>query len=150
MEQDIKQLMDEFKGRFTVFVKAWNGFRTEFEIEMLWSIDDAVENHEDFTIGCFMHERKKKDDVMPFQDLMDSYYHIYNIMRALEACVWALDMREQHIFYGISRYMKRVHDIMQYIRMVYPVRRVPTWTDLMDAKADKEAHGNVEKTDLQR
>ncbi len=150
MEQDIKQLMDEFKGRFTVFVKAWNGFRTEFEIEMLWSIDDAVENHEDFTIGCFMHERKKKDDVMPFQDLMDSYYHIYNIMRALEACVWALDMREQRIFYGISRYMKRAHDIMQYIHMVYPVRRVPTWTDLMDAKADKEAHGNVDKTDLQR
>lgn len=87
MEQDIKQLMDEFKGRFTVFVKAWNGFRTEFEIEMLWSIDDAVENHEDFTIGCFMHERKKKDDVMPFQDLMDSYYHIYNIMSAMVGMV---------------------------------------------------------------
>ena len=138
MEQEVKQLMDEFKVRFTVFVKAWNDFRTEFELEMLWPIDDAVENHEDFTIGCFMHERKKKDDIMSFEDLRDSYYHIYNIMRALEACVWALDMREQHIFYGISRYMKRVHSIMEYIYRVYPERRVPTWTDLVDAMTSKE------------
>ncbi len=140
MEQEIKQLMDEFKGRFTVFIKAWNGFRTEFELEMLWSIDDAVENHEDCTIGCFMHEQKKKDDVMPFEDLRDSYYHIYNIMRALEAYVWELDMMEQHIFCGISRYMKRVHDIMEYIYRVYPARRVPTWTDLVDAMTSKEVN----------
>lgn len=138
MEQETKQLMDEFKGRFTVFIKAWNGFRTEFELEMLWSIDDAVENHEDFTIGRFMHERKNKADVMSFQVLRDSYYHIYNLMRVLEACVWALDMREQHIFYGISRYMKRIHGIMEYIDRVYPARRVPAWTDLMDVRKYNE------------
>lgn len=142
MEQEIKQLMDELKDRFTAFVKVWNGFRTEFELEMLWPIDDAVES----TIVCFMHERKKKDDVMPFQDLMDSYYHIYDIMRVLEAHVWALDIKEQHIFCGILQYMKRAHDIMEYINRVYPESCVPTWTDLVDAMAEKEAHGNGEQT----
>lgn len=131
MEHVVKQLMDELKDRFAAFVKVWNEFRTEFELEILLSIDDAVENHEDSTIMCFMHERKNKDDIMSFQDLRDSYYHIYNIMRALESCVWKLDMREQHIFYGISRYMERVHGIMEYINNVYPVRRVPTWSDLL-------------------
>lgn len=136
MEQEIKQLMDELKGRFTVFIKVWNDFRTEFEIDMLWSIDDAVENHENFTIGCFMHKRKNKDDIMSFQDLRKSYYCIYNLMCAIDSCVWALDINEQHIFYGISRYMKRVNKIMEYINMVYSARRVPTWTDLVDRKEE--------------
>ena len=61
MEQEIKQLMQQLKPEFLAFVKLWNWFRTEFETETLWSIDDAVEKHEDFTIGRFAHYYTKKN-----------------------------------------------------------------------------------------
>lgn len=143
MEQEIKQLMQQLKPEFLAFVKLWNWFRTEFETETLWSIDDAVEKHEDFTIGRFAHYYTKKnpDNSASLDDLRGRYYRLYNMVRCLEPCTWVLDIGEQRCLYGISRYLRRVSDLLEYIyRIAYP-QLMHVWSDLV---ADKEAEDDVD------